>query len=32
MRVEGSSLTMLKAFGVQEVRYTTSHGIETQEV
>ena len=23
---------MLKAFGVQEVRYTTSHGIETQEV
>ena len=23
---------MLKAFGVQEIRYTTSHGIETQEV
>ena len=22
---------MLKAFGVQEIRYTTSHGIETQE-
>ena len=28
MRVEGSSLIMLKAFGVQEIRYTTSHGIE----